>query len=404
MVYPGIPHPDLGSVSDLHAFLAKLMQYQISAVSELDLAHFTRDSDWYNYDGSATSQSFGALFGASPVYTYRDATCSKPDFRTGAASQLVLSSILNRYVSTFGLRGFWLKGTLCLRLDGANCEQGVGSDNANAISFLRELANRGWTLFGEDGNGFVQAATSSIQDITAPILQGGLGFTAQSNLAKGELLVSIVLQKPVPGTELIQFMEGFATFSARHVLALNTPETIHVSTVSTIECRNAGDSCIALWLSISTRPSRSIAFSSSTPSSFSRLATSRSSWVSTFPRFEGRRRVLLHAAVLFDAVAVELQRGRLVQRGLDGLGIDRSALRRVQLHANAAFLPRLALCTRLDRVLRVVADGSVRAVALFQFERYGVRAVAEGHERTRGDCDEYRGNADQCFVCRAFWG
>ena len=51
-----------------------------------------------------------------------------------------------------------------------------------------------------------------------------------------------------------------------------------------------------------------------------------------------------------------------------------------------------------------IADGSVRAVALFQVERYGVRAVAEGHERTRGDCDEYRGKADQCFVCRAFWG
>ncbi|CBK22856.2 uncharacterized protein [Blastocystis hominis] len=235
VIYPGIPHPDLGSVSDLHAFLAKLMQFQISAVAELDLAHFTHDSDWYNYDGSATSQSFGALFGVSPVYSYRDETCSKPDFRTGAASQLVLSSILNRYVSTFGLHGFWMKGMLCLRLDGASCEQGVGADNDHVISFLREMANRGWTLLGEDGNGFVQAATSRIKDITAPISQGGLGFTAQSNLAKGELLVSIVLQKPIPGLELVRFIEGFADFSARHVLALNTPETIHVSTVSTIE-------------------------------------------------------------------------------------------------------------------------------------------------------------------------
>ena len=286
VIYPGIPHPDLGSVSDLHAFLAKLMQFQISAVAELDLAHFTHDSDWYNYDGSATSQSFGALFGVSPVYSYRDETCSKPDFRTGAASQLVLSSILNRYVSTFGLHGFWMKGMLCLRLDGASCEQGVGADNDHVISFLREMANRGWTLLGEDGNGFVQAATSRIKDITAPISQGGLGFTAQSNLAKGELLVSIVLQKPIPGLELVRFIEGFADFSARHVLALNTPETIHVSTVSTIECRNAAGFSIAPWPSISTPRWRFSVSFSSTPSSFSLPAISRSSWVSTFPLFE----------------------------------------------------------------------------------------------------------------------
>ena len=66
IVYPGIPHPDFGSASDLRSFLAKLAHYGIRTLSEWDLAYFTTDSDWYNYDGSASSQSFGSLFG-SPI-------------------------------------------------------------------------------------------------------------------------------------------------------------------------------------------------------------------------------------------------------------------------------------------------------------------------------------------------
>lgn len=202
----------------------------LQPILEIDLAHFTSDSDWYNYDGSATTDSFGNLFGSSIVYSYKNATCSKPDFHNSSPSLTLVNSMLNRYYSTFGFRGFWMKGILCLRLDHELCESGEGTDNLETISYLRELGSRYSLLFGEDTNGVVEVKnpTSVITNIADSQYNNGLGFSGQLNQSRGDSLVSLVLREPIDGWEVIYYVRNFSTCYSRDVISLNTPETILV--------------------------------------------------------------------------------------------------------------------------------------------------------------------------------
>ena len=162
----------------------------MSVVIDMDITKFTTSSDWYNYDGSATTSSFGSLFDNTPLYTYDSRVCAKPILQSNTPTRSIIMSMLRRYSTEFGFKGFYWKGILCLRLDDELCEQGKGSDNMNAISFLRSLYNEGWTLYGEDKNGIVEVEnpSSAIQDIVEGTSNRGLAFDGQLDLSMYALI------------------------------------------------------------------------------------------------------------------------------------------------------------------------------------------------------------------------
>lgn len=190
IVYPGIPHPSYGSQHDLYELIQAILRAGMSVVIDMDLTKFTTSSDWYNYDGSATSSSFGSLFDNTPLFSYDSRVCAKPILQSNTPTRSIIMSMLRRYSNEFGFKGFYWKGILCLRLDSELCEQGKGSDNMNAVSFLRSLYNEGWTLYGEDKNGIVEVEnpSSAIQDIVEGTSNRGLAFDGQLDLSMYALI------------------------------------------------------------------------------------------------------------------------------------------------------------------------------------------------------------------------
>lgn len=157
----------------------------MSAVIDMDITKFTAHSDWYDYDGTASSTSFGSLFENTPLYQYDSRMCAKPVLQANSPIRSIILSMLRRYTQDFGLTGFYWRGILCLRLDDELCETGKGTDNTNAISFLRTLYNEGWLLFGEDKKGVVKVENtgSLIQNIVDPTSNRGLSFDGQLDLS-----------------------------------------------------------------------------------------------------------------------------------------------------------------------------------------------------------------------------
>ena len=152
---------------------------------DIDLSQFSLDSDWYNYDGSASETYFGPLF-RSGTFLYEGQTCAKPILSTSNPPTTIILTMLRRYVEFFGFNGFWWRGLLCLRLTGQQCEKGVGADDTSSIQFLRSLRSENWVQMGEDTRGEVNVEnpTSIIQNIAASTASRGLGF-------QGQLVVSL---------------------------------------------------------------------------------------------------------------------------------------------------------------------------------------------------------------------
>lgn len=157
----------------------------MSVVIDMDISKFTTHSNWHDYDGSASATSFGSLFDPSPLFLYDTRMCAKPLLTSGATSRSLVLSLLQRYINDLHFKGFYWKGLLCLRLDGEECEKGKGSDNLNAISFLKTLKNEGWILYGEDTKGVIEVEnpTSSIHNIVEPTTNRGLAFDGQLDLS-----------------------------------------------------------------------------------------------------------------------------------------------------------------------------------------------------------------------------
>ena len=209
----------------------------MSVVIDMDITKFTTSSDWYNYDGSATTSSFGSLFDNTPLYTYDSRVCAKPILQSNTPTRSIIMSMLRRYSTEFGFKGFYWKGILCLRLDDELCEQGKGSDNMNAISFLRSLYNEGWTLYGEDKNGIVEVEnpSSAIQDIVEGTSNRGLAFDGQLDLSmyifiiiiitsSGDSLRAIIFKSTISGNELISYFQSVSTRKHNHIITLETPD------------------------------------------------------------------------------------------------------------------------------------------------------------------------------------
>ena len=149
----------------------------------MDITQFSTASDWYDYDGTASSTSFGSLFDTNGLFVYEGHQCCRPNLAGGSVTRSLLHTMLERYVNTIGFSGFWWRGLLCLRLLSRECEQGEGTDNRDAISFLRSLSSEQWIQFGEDTRGevIVKNASSLIQNIADSVTSRGLGYDGQVN-------------------------------------------------------------------------------------------------------------------------------------------------------------------------------------------------------------------------------
>ena len=156
----------------------------MQALVDVDLSQFSHESDWYDYDGSASETSFGPLF-RSGTYSYEGQTCAKPILASTNVPTTIILSTLRRFVDVFGFNGFWWRGLLCLRLTGERCEIGVGTDDASTIQFLRSLRSENWVQIGEDTRGevMVENPTSMIQNIAASTANRGLGFQGQLDVS-----------------------------------------------------------------------------------------------------------------------------------------------------------------------------------------------------------------------------
>ena len=62
VVYPGVPHPAYGSQKELSQFIAAIHERGLQVVLDMDWTGFSKDSDFYNYDGSFSPSEFGPLF------------------------------------------------------------------------------------------------------------------------------------------------------------------------------------------------------------------------------------------------------------------------------------------------------------------------------------------------------
>lgn len=185
VVYPGILHPAYGSLTDLKALIQAILAEGLFVVMDMDLSKFTTHSDWYDYDGSASPYSYGSLFEPVSLYQYDSRMCSKPKLTAGTPTRTIILSMLRRYVRDYKLSGFYWRGLLCLRLDGEECEKGKGSDNLNAISFLKTLKGEQMVLYGEDKKGtiVVENPASYILNIVDPTGNRGLAFDGQLDLS-----------------------------------------------------------------------------------------------------------------------------------------------------------------------------------------------------------------------------
>lgn len=70
-----------------------------------------------------------------------------------------------------------------MRLLSDQCEQGVGTDNTAAVSFLRSFSSDLWIQYGEDTRGQVTVKNSSsiIRNIADSVASKGLGYDGQVN-------------------------------------------------------------------------------------------------------------------------------------------------------------------------------------------------------------------------------
>ena len=183
VVYHGIPHPSYGTQAELHDLLFQLKSYNIVPILEIDLTQFSTASDWYDYDGTASASSFGSLFDSNGLFTYDGHQCNRPNLTTDSVTRSLLQTMLRRYVNSIGFSGFWWRGLLCLRLLSDQCEQGVGTDNTAAVSFLRSFSSDLWIQYGEDTRGQVTVKNSSsiIRNIADSVASKGLGYDGQVN-------------------------------------------------------------------------------------------------------------------------------------------------------------------------------------------------------------------------------
>ena len=143
VVYPGVPHPAYGSQKELSQFIAAIHERGLQVIMDMDWTGFTKDSDYYNYDGSFSPSEFGPLFQPNVTpFMYEGHISQSIDLGTDRPSTILLNDIIYRYSWKFGFDGIYWRGLLCLRLNGTDCSEGDGVENLNNALFLKEVVNR----------------------------------------------------------------------------------------------------------------------------------------------------------------------------------------------------------------------------------------------------------------------
>ncbi|CBK20608.2 uncharacterized protein [Blastocystis hominis] len=183
---PEAPHPAHGSFTDLKALVEAIHSRGMRVLFDVDWTGFSNASVFYDYDQSGHPSSYGPLFEPGEEYRYNAHLSQKPRLTEDQAMFSLFASTLDAFTGPLGFDGVYWKGLLCLRLDGARCAHGQGSENAALAAMLRSVvghfpAVRLW--FGEDDDNLHATTRHSIQNIVDAVGQGGLGFHAKRDLA-----------------------------------------------------------------------------------------------------------------------------------------------------------------------------------------------------------------------------
>ena len=143
VVYPGVPHPAYGSQKELSQFVAAIHARGMKVLMDMDWTGFSKDSDFYNYDGSSYPSEFGPLFQETiDPFMYEGHVSQSIDLGTDRPSATILSDIIYRYSWKFGFDGIYWRGLLCLRLNSTQCNEGDGTENVSNALFLKDVVNQ----------------------------------------------------------------------------------------------------------------------------------------------------------------------------------------------------------------------------------------------------------------------
>ena len=141
IVYPGVQHPNFGSISELQTMIRRIHSYGMQVVIDFDLSGFDAFSDWYNYDGSSKPSAYGPLFLNSTEYKYDGRTARALALESTSPAYMAVEDILYEYSETLDFDGVYWKGLLCFRLDSVDCASGRGDDIDVNVALLRRVVH-----------------------------------------------------------------------------------------------------------------------------------------------------------------------------------------------------------------------------------------------------------------------
>ena len=139
IVYPGVQHPNFGSISELQLLVRAIHSYGMRVVLDMDLSGFDGHSNFYNYDESAAPSRYGPLFVNATEYAYDGRKARALNLEENEPARTVLEDTLYDLTTTLGFDGVYWKGLLCFRLNSAHCALGSGRDNSVNTELLQRV-------------------------------------------------------------------------------------------------------------------------------------------------------------------------------------------------------------------------------------------------------------------------
>ena len=135
-------HPSLGSHVDLKILIDAIHALEMRVIVDIDWSGFDNSSNYYNYDGSSYPSSFGPLFQNTSSYQYQDHISQLMNLEDSHPGSILLVDLLRRLTTTYQFDGIYWKGLLCLRLEDADCQFGVGKVNVINEQFLKTITSK----------------------------------------------------------------------------------------------------------------------------------------------------------------------------------------------------------------------------------------------------------------------
>ena len=139
IVYPGVQHPNFGSISELQLLVQAIHNHGMKVILDVDFSGFDSHSNLYNYDESASPSSYGPLFDNFTEYTYDGRRVRALNMEGSQPAHTMLEDMLYDLTTTLGFDGVYWKGLLCFRLQSEQCVNGSGQDNSVNTDLLRRV-------------------------------------------------------------------------------------------------------------------------------------------------------------------------------------------------------------------------------------------------------------------------